>query len=136
MKYQVPREEFEKVIQSCLNISSARLEAILKYDKSSQTYEYRPRGLYDSEPPSYPFPEVIGEKENEDGTVTLDVSAVYPDLNLSRAYTHQVVIRPLTDGGFQYVSNKITYLSGENIINWHVNRLTDTLWDKYYSGNF
>ena len=36
-------------------------------------------------------------------------AAYIPEENTSRAYTHKTVVRPLDDGGFQYVSNQIIF---------------------------
>ena len=79
------------------------------YIPEDQTYEYRPRGFYEAEYPDIPYPEVVSYEEKNDGTITLTVNAVYPEENTSRAFTHKTVVRPLDDGGFQYVSNQIIF---------------------------
>ena len=71
-------------------------------------------------------------RENGDGTLTLTVNAVYPDRNLSKAYVHEVVIRPLADGGVQYVSNKSLFSEEEEGGWWHVARLTEEEWKRAY----
>lgn len=48
-----------------------------------------------------------GFTENSDGTSSLTVNVVFPYGGVSKVYAHELVIRPLEDGGGQYVSNKI-----------------------------
>ena len=100
-------------------------ETVLPYfDISLQ--EFRKRSLYDSEKNVYPWqevcsenariypsvePEVVKYQENNDGTFTLTINVRCNDYKTDRLFTHEVVIRPLNDGGYQYLSNKITYKS-------------------------
>jgi len=130
--YHIPREEFEKVIMSHLKIDSTTLQKKTKYLSNKQSYEYRPRGLFDCEPPSYPFPEVESYTDNQDGTITLTVQAVYPDHNTSKAFAYEVTIRPGKDDTYQYVSNHIIQNASNDLGSWRVNRLTDNEWEKEY----
>ena len=133
--YHIPEEEFERVIRKHFNINSATLWALTRYEPDNKTYEYRPRGLYDCEPPSYPFPEVIGYTQNPDGTLTLTVRVVYPDHNLAEVYCHEVVIRPDEAGNYQYVSNRIIPSDTNQEESWHVPRLSDDEWKYCYGEN-
>ena len=45
--------------------------------------------------------------ENGDGTLTLFVDGVWPDYNSDYAFTNQIVVRPLGNGAFRYLSNTI-----------------------------
>lgn len=130
--YHISKKEFEKVIKLHFKIDSKTLQSKLKYYEEDQSYEYRPRGFYEWEPPSYPFPEVVEYVENRDGTITLTVHAVYPDHNSSKAYEHLVVIRPLAEGGFQYVSNSILSPDDKDVGTWRVPRLTEEEWNEVY----
>lgn len=132
--YYIPKEEFEKVIMLRFKIDSETLQSKTKYFEEDQSYEYRPRGLYDCEPPSYPFPEVVSYTENQDGTITLMVHVVYPDYNLSKVYAHEVVVRPLANGNFQYVSNHIIPSESNYEESWRVDRLTEEEWEEVYGG--
>ena len=58
-------------------------------------------------PPLPPFPEVVDYKENVDGTLTLFVDGVWPDYGSDYAFTNQIVVRPLENGAFRYLSNSI-----------------------------
>ena len=105
--YHIPKEEFENTIMLYMAIDSNTLQKKSRFEVADQSYEYRPRGLYDSEPTSYPFPEVENYIMNGDGTITLTVNAVYPDHNTAKAFAHEVAIRPLENGSFLYVSNHV-----------------------------
>ena len=54
------------------------------------------------------MPEVVGIKENDDGTVTLTVEAVW-DMGICNdaGITHELTVRFAEDGSFQYLGNEI-----------------------------
>lgn len=95
--YQVPEDEFESVISAHFNIDRERLRAKTSYVPEDGSYEYRPRGFYEADYSDIPYPEVVSYTENQDGTITLLVNAVYPDGKTSRLFSHKTVIRPLRD---------------------------------------
>ena len=105
--YQIPKEEFESVIMKYFNIDSETLQSKTIYDSENLTYEYKPRGFEEVEYPEYPYSEVVGFTENNDGTITLTANVVFPYAGDSKVYAHEVVVRPLEDGGVQYVSNRL-----------------------------
>ena len=123
--YQVPEEVFEDVIGAYFNMDHETLRSKTSYLSELAAYEYRPRGFYEAEYPDIAYPEVVGYTENEDGTVTLYINAVYPNGNMSKEFSHITVIRPFIEGSFQYVSNEITPPEGDHDIWWHSNRLTE-----------
>ena len=54
------------------------------------------------------MPEVVGIKENDDGTVTLTVEAVCDMVICNDAViTNELAVRFAEDGGFQYLGNEI-----------------------------
>ncbi|WP_349945613.1 DUF6070 family protein [Lacrimispora sp. BS-2] len=130
---QIPKTEFEGIIMENFKIRSQILQEKVKYMDSNSMYEYRPRGLYDcGSDTEIPYPEVIDYENQDDGTIELTVNAVWPKMNLETAFQHKVVIRPLPDGKFQYVSNQV--IPSENNVEptWYVNRLTEEEWKEYY----
>ena len=107
----IPAELYEKTVFPYFDIS---LE------------EFRVRSLYDAEHNTYPWqeiccenvtyypsvePEVIRYQDNKDGTFTLTVNARCNDYKTDRLFTHEVIIRPLSDDEYKYLSNHITYRS-------------------------
>ena len=132
--YHISENVFESVIMEHFNIAREELWRKTTYFSEDAVYEYRPRGFYEVEYPDIPYPEVVSYTENQDGTITLIVNAVYPNGNTSAAYSHQTVIRPLDGDGFQYVSNQMISPVDEQDIWWHSNRLTEEEWKEIYGG--
>lgn len=130
--YRIPQDEFERVIKAYFNIESDTLQSKTVFHPEDSTYEYRPRGFYEVEYPEYPYPEVTGYAENGDGTVTLLVNVVFPAEDDSRVYAHEVVVRPLEDGGVQYVSNRVIPGEDNREATWYMPRLTRDAWQEVY----
>ena len=72
------KREFESVIMKYFNIDSEMLQSKTIYDSEDSTYEYKPRGFEEVEYPEYPYSEVVGFTENNDGTITLIANVVFP----------------------------------------------------------
>ena len=132
--YQIPKEEFESVIMKYFNIDSETLQSKTVYYSENSTYEYKPRGFEEVEYPEYPYSEVVGFTENNDGTITLTANVVFPYAGDSKVYAHEVVVRPLEDGGVQYVSNRIIPSEDNYRETWHTPRLTLEEWEELYGG--
>lgn len=131
--YRIPKEEFETVIMAYFNIDSETLQSKTTYYPEDETYGYKPRGFYEVEySDAAPFPEVTDYVENSDKTVSLTVNSVLPEENTSKVYVHEVVVRPLDDGGVQYVSNRIIPSNDNCEQTWHVPRLTEEEWEEIY----
>lgn len=118
----IPEQEFEEVFRTYFNIDGDTLKERMEYTEAGHTYAYRPRGLYERSATSYPIPEVTAYRENEDGTLTLTVDAVWWEKSLDRAFTHEVTIRPLAADGFQYVSNRILPSEQSSPPTWYTER--------------
>ena len=132
--YQIPKEEFESVIMKYFNIDSETLQSKTIYDSENLTYEYKPRGFEEVEYAEYPYSEVVGFTENNDGTITLTANVVFPYAGDSKVYAHEVVVRPLENGRVQYVSNRIIPSEDNYRETWHTPRLTLEEWEELYGG--
>lgn len=132
--YQIPKEEFESIIMRYFNIDSETLQSKTVYCSENSTYEYKPRAFEEVEYPEYPYSEVVGFTENSDGTITLIANVVFPYAVDSKVYAHEVVVRPLEDGGVQYVSNRIIPSEDNYRETWHTPRLTAKEWEELYGG--
>ena len=132
--YQIPKDDFERVILLYFDIDSETLQSKTIYNAEDKTYEYKPRGFEEVEYPEYPDSEVIGFTENGDGTLTLTANVVFPYVGDSKVYAHEVVVRPLENGGVQYVSNRIIPSEDNCEETWHTPRLTAKEWDEIYGG--
>lgn len=130
--YHISEKEFEGVIMEYFNIDSSTLQSKTVYYSNDKTYEFKPRGFWESECPAHPYPEVVKYTENENGTVTLFVNAVFPVEINSKTYAHEVVVRPMDDGSMQYVSNRRIPSESDYEITWYVPRLSGDEWDEVY----
>jgi len=130
--YRIPKDKFESVIMTYFNIDSETLQSKTTYYSEDETYEYKPRGFYEVEYPEYPYSEVVGFTENSDGTITLTANVVFPYAGDSKVYAHEVVVRPLEDGGVQYVSNRIIPSEDNSKETWYTPRLTEKEWEEIY----
>ena len=110
------------------------LQSKTVYCSENSTYEYKPRAFEEVEYPEYPYSEVVGFTENSDGTITLIANVVFPYAVDSKVYAHEVVVRPLEDGGVQYVSNRIIPSEDNSEETWHTPRLTAKEWEELYGG--
>lgn len=132
--YRIPKKDFENIIMTYFNIDSETLQSKTFYNPLDATYEYKPRGFYEVEYPEYPYSEVLGYTENSNGTITLTVHVVFPNAGDSNVYVHEVVVRPLEDGGVQYVSNQIIPSEDNQEETWYTPRLTEEEWKEVYGG--
>ena len=64
----------------------------------------------------------------------LMANVVFPYAGISKVYTHEVVLRPLENGGVQYVSNHILQSEENYEMTWHTPRLTQDEWEEVYGG--
>ncbi len=85
--YQIPKDDFERVILPYFDIDSETLQSKTIYNAEDKTYEYKPRGFEEVEYPEYPYSEVIGFTENGDGTLTLTANVVFPYVGILK-YMH------------------------------------------------
>ncbi len=108
---RIPAAEFEKTMQAFFRVDTETLRTLARYDGAGDSYPYRGLETNDFIRLDYCSfqPEVTACQENPDGTLTLTVEALSTDLKTDCLFAHQVTVRPLTEGRFQYVSNRVTY---------------------------
>lgn len=110
---QIPAALFENTLLPFFSISREALRAAARYEEETDTYPWRPMhgdDLTAWEPPVCQ-PEVAAYTRNPDGTVTLTVQVASPEKKTNSLFTHEVTVRPLENGGFQYVGNRVTYVN-------------------------
>ena len=136
-EYEIPAAEFDSMLQSYLNISTDTIRSRTVYYPGNDTYQYRPRGLEDAEYPYPPYPEVTACETQADGTLKLTVQAVQTTNLTDQAVISELVVRPLADGSFQYVSNHVTGTTEGISGTWFTPRLTEDEWNyRYRSESF
>lgn len=109
----IPAQLFEQTILAYFAVSPEELRQCAQYDAESGCYPWRPMYGDDITTWGYPMcePEVVDWAQNSDGTITLTVQVYSPDEKTDRLFAHEVTVRPLEDGGFQYAANRVTYVS-------------------------
>lgn len=129
-EYEIPANEFEKVVMQHIQITKQELHSLLRYSKEMDCYIFRPRGFYEYDYADIPYPEVVSYKKNEDGSITLLVNAVYPNENTSKLFSHMVTIKE-NNGKTYYLSNQIVENQEPNLW-WHADCYTEEEWHEYY----
>lgn len=106
----IPKEEFESLIMEYLPVTAEQIREYAVFDEENQTYLWAGLGCFNYAPAFFgtSLPEVVGIKENDDGTVTLTVEAVCDMVICNDAViTHELTVRFAEDGSFQYLGNEI-----------------------------
>ena len=109
--YAIPAEEFEAVVLPYYNIDLNTFRELSQYNSGGDYYPWRPLETND-----FAFiwyyniePQVTAYRKNADGTLTLTVEALSSDLKMDCLFAHEITVRPLANGAFQYVGNRVTY---------------------------
>lgn len=108
---KIPAADFETVVMPYFNIDLETFRQMAQYDAEGDYYPWRPLESIDLVSLWYYActPEVVAYQNNPDGTITITVDMLSTDLKTDRLFSHEVTIRPLENGRFQYVGNKVTY---------------------------
>lgn len=108
MRGLIPTELFEETMLPFFRISREELRERSGWKEGG--FPWRTFFGDDITSRSYPMcePVVTGSQDNGDGTFTLSVRVGSPEKKTDCLFSHEVTIRPLRDGGWQYVSNRMT----------------------------
>lgn len=109
--YMIPASELEEVILPHFNMSLDAFRQMAQYEEETDSYPWRKIVTNDLVFLYYYCcePEVTAYQANSDGTLTLTVEAISTDLKMDCLFAHEVTVRPLENGNFQFVGNKVTY---------------------------
>lgn len=107
----IPAAEFESVLLPFFDLSPEALHTLAGFDLKTESYPWRPIETNDMERYDYPAvePYLTDIRENADGTKTLLVSCLSTDVPTDCLFSHELTVRDLPGGGFQFVSNRITF---------------------------
>lgn len=108
--YLIPAAEFESAVLPFFKLDAQPLRQLADYDAQTDSYPWR-----QVESNDYAFylsyytiePEVTACRTNADGTLALTVEARSTDLGIDCLFSHEVTVRPMEDGGFQFVGNRV-----------------------------
>lgn len=105
----IPKQEFEPLMGKYFNVSAEWLQQHAWYDVENGVYAWQTLNCanYTAKLAGVPNTEVTKVIRHEDGTLTLIVDAVWEEMGTDCAYTHEVTVKPNSDGSFRYISNKI-----------------------------
>ena len=108
--YRIPAAEFEAAVLPYFDLSPQTLRDTAGFDAETESYPWRPIQTNDMGRYDYPAvePYITKIRNNADGTKTLFVSCLSTDVPTDRIFSHELTVRD-TPGGFQFVSNRVTY---------------------------
>ena len=130
-EYHIPGQEFEQVLQTLFFIKSEQIQKNAAYDPDTQKYRYRPRGSYEYQFPYEPYSEVVSYEKLNDGKLKLVIEAVWEIEMMDQVIKSELVVEPLEEGKFRYVSNTVLRPK-EDKPEWYVPRLKDGQWTELY----
>ena len=117
--FHIPAAEFEAVVLPHFDLSPEALHALAGFDAQTESYPWCPIETNDMERYDYPAvePYITQILENADGTKTLLVSCLSTDIPTDCLFSHELTVRDLPGGGFQFVSNRVTFQTGLGLPN-------------------
>ena len=102
----IPKVEFEEVVTTYFDISIETLEIYAQYYDVKGVYPWESIGPWNRIQQFQPFPEVVDCIENDYGTLTLTVQAVFQEEGTDCSFSHEVRIRN-NGNTWVYLGNKI-----------------------------
>ncbi len=114
----IPKEEFESLIMEYFPITKEQIQEYASFNEENQTYDWVQLGCFNYAPNYFgtSLPEVVNIQNNEDDTVTLTVEAVNDMVIQDNVViTHELTVKFVEDGRFQYLGNEILNHGIENI---------------------
>lgn len=105
----IPAEEFENITGRYFHTTAEQLRQYGAYNEETGTYPWLAVNGWNRVPQMQPFPEVVSCTENEDGTLSARVEAVYVEEGRDCLFAHVVTLRMEEGGGFKYLGNKIDW---------------------------
>ena len=103
----IGRSEFEDLIGKYFSIPAEQLREQAGYNSQTGTYPWTQIAGSNAAVWVERDPEVVDSRDNGDGTMTMTVDVVCPQLKKDKLFSHQVTVRRVDDDDFLYVSNTI-----------------------------
>ena len=109
----VPQTLFEAALGQYLAIPPETLRRQAHYSEAEGGYPWVEQNCVTWDHQPVLVPDVVGCRHNDDGTLTLTVEVISAEDGTDRMFVHELTVRLLAGGSFQYVSNRV--LSGEAV---------------------
>jgi len=106
--YRIPAADFEGLVLPRFPMNRGELQSAADFDPKTDTYSWLPLESELMIRFGHPLvePEITACRENGDGSLTVTVETVCTDLKLDSLYSHEVTIKKLPDGTWQYLGNR------------------------------
>lgn len=128
--HYIPQKEFETTVKTYFSISSPLLKEAAACDDERGAYPWQEYTCSNMCENPAMYPDVVGFRKNTDGTITLTVDVISPEMETDQLFTHQTTVRPEKNGGFRYVSNK-TIIYDESRMPIYYPRIREQRPEKY-----
>lgn len=105
----IPGEELEDIAGKYFHITAEQLRQYAAYNEETGTYPWLAVNGWNRIPQMKPFPEVVSCTENEDGTLSVCVEAIYVEEGRDCLFRHVVTLSQEENGEYKYLGNKIDW---------------------------
>lgn len=105
----IPANIFEDTILRYFDIPLEEFRALSLYMSDTNSYPWQECNCYNVIYCPKLTPEVKEKRDNEDDTITIVVDVLCFDYKCFPRFTHEITIKPISDGSFQYIENHVTY---------------------------
>ncbi len=111
----IPASIFESTVLPYFDIDLDEFRALTLYMPDSDSYPWQELNCSNVIYCPCLTPEVTDKRDNEDGTFTVTVDVLCFDYKCFPRFTHEITIKPDNNGGFQYISNRVTYIDEHGV---------------------
>lgn len=105
----IPGEEFEGIVGRYFDMTAEEIRQYGAYNEEKGTYPWVAINAWNRLPQLQPFPEVVECTENDDGTLSVLVEAVFVEEGVDCAFRHTVTLREDENGDYKYLGNKVDW---------------------------
>lgn len=105
----IPCEEFEGIVSRYFDMTTEQIRQYGAYNEEKGAYPWIAVNAWNRLPQLQPFPEVVECTENDDGTLSVRVEAVFVEEGTDCSFRHTVTLRKDENGNYKYLGNKVDW---------------------------
>lgn len=105
----IPCEEFEGIVSRYFDMTTEQIRQYGAYNEEKGVYPWIAINAWNRLPQLQPFPEVVECTENDDGTLSVRVEAVFVEEGTDCSFRHIVTLREDENGNYKYLGNKVDW---------------------------